>query len=57
MQEIRLSFASEQKIYNFSIEILSQEAVVALGCAWSNSYASLVLSKPPACIDNSIDAR
>ena len=28
----------------------TQEARVALGCASSNSYASLVLSKLPACL-------
>ena len=36
----------------------TQEARVALGCASSNSYAaSLVLSKLPACIHNSMYAR
>ena len=35
----------------------TQEARVALGCASSNSYASFVLSKVPACIHNSIYAR
>ena len=35
----------------------TQEARVALGYASSNSYASLVLSKLPACIHNSIYAR
>ena len=35
----------------------TRAARVALGCASSNSYASLVLSKLPACIHNSIDAR
>ena len=35
----------------------TQEAKVALGYASSNSYASLVLSKLPACIHNSIYAR
>ena len=35
----------------------TQEARVALGCASSNSYASFVLSKLPACIHNSIYAR
>ena len=35
----------------------AQEARVALGYASSNSYASLVLSKLPACIHNSIYAR
>ena len=33
----------------------TQEARVALGYASSNSYASLVLSKLPACIHNSRD--
>ena len=35
----------------------TQEARVALGYASNNSYASLVLSKLPACIHNSIYAR
>ena len=35
----------------------TQEARVALGYASSNSYASFVLSKLPACIPNSIYAR
>ena len=35
----------------------TQEARVALGYASSNSYASLVLSKLPACVHNSIYAR
>ena len=35
----------------------TQEARVALGCSSSNSYASFVLSKLPACIHNSIYAR
>ena len=35
----------------------NQEARVVLGYASSNSYASLVLSKLPACIHNSIYAR
>ena len=35
----------------------TQEARVALGYASSNSYASLVLSKLPMCIHNSIYAR
>ena len=35
----------------------TQEARVALGCASSNSYASFVLSKLPACIHNLIYAR
>ena len=35
----------------------TQEARVALGCASCNSYASFVLSKLPACINNSIYAR
>ena len=35
----------------------TQEARVALGCALSNSYASFVLSKFPACIHNLIYAR
>ena len=35
----------------------TQEAWVALGYASSNSYASLVLSKVPACIHNTIYAR
>ena len=35
----------------------TQEAGVALGCASSNSYASIVLSKLPACIHNSMYAR
>ena len=35
----------------------TQEARVALGCASSNSYTSLVLSKLPACIHNSMYAR
>ena len=34
----------------------TQEARVALGCASSNSYASFVLSKLPACNHNSIYA-
>ena len=34
----------------------TQEAKVALGYASSNSYASLVLSKLPACINNSMYA-
>ena len=35
----------------------TQEVRVTLGCASSNSYASFVLSKLPACIHNSIYAR
>ena len=35
----------------------TQEARVALGCVSSNSYASFVFSKLPACIHNSIYAR
>ena len=35
-------------------EIPFQEARVALGCALSNSHASLVISKLPACIHDSI---
>ena len=35
----------------------TQEARVAFGCASSNSYASLVLSKLPACIHNSMYAQ
>ena len=39
------------------LELLQAQTRVALGCAWSNSYAFLVLSKLPACIHNSIYAR
>ena len=35
----------------------NQEARVARGAAESNSYASLVLSKIPTCIDNLTSAR
>ena len=35
----------------------TQEARVALGCTSSNSYASFVLAKLPACIHNSIYVR
>ena len=41
-------------IYNIAP---AEEARVALGCALSNSHASLVISKLPACIHDSICAR
>ena len=49
-------------VHAFSIELgmhlgsleSTQEARVDLSCASSNSYASFVLSKVPACIHNSI---
>ena len=47
------------KPYNFRIfKIFNQEVRVVVGCAWSNSYASLVLCKLPGwCIHKSIYAR
>ena len=47
------------KPYNFRIsKNFNQEVRVVVGCAWSNSYASLVLGKLLAwCIHKSIYAR
>ena len=67
-QRMRCSLVIKQLVHAFSSASIAlgmyaeslestPEARVALGCASNNSYASLVLSKLPACIHNSMDAR
>ena len=52
---IFVSYVIKEFAHAFSCAYMYIEARVALGCASSYSYASLVLSKLPACIHNSID--